>query len=104
LNLNFFPAIDTLKLCFLFYVDIPMLHTPHLPSTEGPKRQGQKIMAVLKRGKVWRWDFVIDSVRHRHSTGKNDRREARQKECRLIGIDCPLLRICCWGFRSGFPG
>jgi hypothetical protein len=63
LNLNAFPAIDTLKLFFLFYVDIPVLsYAP--PAVNGrperaERKQGQKRMAVLKRGKVWRCDFVI---------------------------------------------
>ncbi len=42
-------------------------------------------MALLKRGKVWHCDFVIDGVRYRQSTGKTDWREAQQKEREFQG-------------------
>src|SRR5438128_3513093 len=48
-----------------------------------PDGRGGTFMALVKRGKTWHCDFVIDGVRYRESTGKTDWREAQQKEREL---------------------
>ena len=40
-------------------------------------------MALMKRGNVWWAYFYIDGLRHQHSTGTNNKRQAEQIEMRL---------------------
>src|SRR5262250_1731705 len=47
-----------------------------------PKRR--EIMALVKRGKVWHCDFVVDDVRYRESLKTTDWREAQANEKQLI--------------------
>jgi integrase len=42
-------------------------------------------MALVKRGKTWHCDFVVNSQRFRQSLGTSDWREAQNKEKELIG-------------------
>ncbi len=57
-------------------------------------------MALLKRGKVWHCDFVVDGARYRQSTGKTNWREAQQKE-RELQADAEQGRLAADTRRKG---
>src|SRR5216684_1945345 len=40
-------------------------------------------MSLMKRGDVWWTYFYIDGLRHQHSTGTNNKRQAEMIEMRL---------------------
>jgi hypothetical protein len=49
------------------------------------ENEGRKNVALVKRGKTWHCDFVLNGQRFRQSLGTKDWREGQAKEKELIG-------------------